>query len=87
MLPGKTTLPLSNEPSHDYVGLPVTEIIYGPAGLWFSAVGLFLGLKSKMSHEQNVIYFKFYIRLPNFILLGSILKKIAKSVDPLKGVV
>ena len=38
----------------------------------FSAVGLFLGLKSKISHEQNVIYFQFYIRLPNYRLLGSI---------------
>ena len=45
MLPGKATLPLWNEPSHDYVGLPVMEIIYGPVGLWFLAVGLFLGLK------------------------------------------
>ena len=31
----KATLPLWNEPSHDYVGLPVTEIIYGPVGLCF----------------------------------------------------
>ena len=36
----------------------------------FSAVGLFLGLKSKTSHKQNVIYFQFYIRLPNFRLLN-----------------
>ena len=41
----------------------------------FSAVGLFLGLKSKISHEQNVIYFQFYIRLPNCRLLGSIIFK------------
>ena len=34
-LRGKATLPLWNEPSHDYVGLPVTEIIYGPVGLCF----------------------------------------------------
>ena len=56
----------------------------GPTGygdyLWagrpmFSAVGLFLGLKSKSSHEQNVIYFQFYIRLPNCRLLGSIIFK------------
>ena len=40
----------------------------------FSAVGLFLGLKSKILNEQNVIYFQFYIRLPNFRLLGSIIK-------------
>ena len=50
----------------------------------FSDVGLFIGLKSKNSLEQNVIYFQFYIGLPNFRLLGSILyKKIAKSFDPL----
>ena len=41
----------------------------------FSAVGLFLGLKSKISYLQNVIYFQFYIRLPNFRLLGSIIFK------------
>ena len=40
----------------------------------FSAVGLFLSLKSKMLHEQYVIYFQFYIRLPNLGLLGSIIK-------------
>ena len=73
MLPSKATLSLLNEPSHDYVGLPVTEIIYGPVGLCFQAVGLFLGLKSKISHDQNVIHFQFYIRLPNFKLLGSII--------------
>ena len=75
MLPGKATLPLLNDQSHDYVGLPVAEIIYEPIGLWFSAVGLFLGLKSKFSHEQNVIYYQFYIRLPKFRLLSSIIKK------------
>ena len=32
MLKGKATLPLWNETSHDYVGLPVMEIIYGPVG-------------------------------------------------------
>ena len=41
----------------------------------FSAVGLFLGIKSKISHEQNVNYFQFYIRLPNCRLLGSIIFK------------
>ena len=41
----------------------------------FSAVGLFLGLKSKISYEQNVMYFQFYIRLPNCRLLGSIIFK------------
>ena len=65
MLRGKATLPLWFEPSHDYVG--------GFAG--FSAVGLFLGRKSKISHEQNVTEFQFYIRMPNFRLLGSIIKK------------
>ena len=52
----------------------------------FSAVGLFLGRKSKISHEQNVKEFQFYIRMPNFRLLGSIIKKkYPKVVDPLKG--
>ena len=41
----------------------------------FSAVGLFLGLKSKISYKQNVIYFQFYIRLPNFRLLRLIVFK------------
>ena len=39
----------------------------------FSAVGLFLDLKSNILQEQNVIYFLFHIRLPNFRLLGSII--------------
>ena len=48
----------------------------------FSAEGLFLGLKSKISHEQNVIYFQFYVRLSNFRLLGSIIKikSLSKSI-------
>ena len=57
MLSGKATLPLWFEPSHDYVGLVVTEIIYGPVGLirsGFSAVGLFLVRKLKISVEENV---------------------------------
>ena len=57
MLRGKATLPLWFELSHDYVGSAVTEIIYGSVGLirsGFSAVGLFLGWKSKISQEQNV---------------------------------
>ena len=48
MFRGKATLPLSFEPSHDYEGPAVTEIIYGPLGLiraGVSAVGLFLGRK------------------------------------------
>ena len=88
MLRGKATLPLWFEPSHDYVGPAVTEIIYLPVGLiraGFSAVCLFLGRKSKISHEQNVKEFKFYIRLPKFRLLGSIIKKkYLKVADPLK---
>ena len=84
MLRCKASLPLSQEPKHDYVGPSVTEI-NKPVGLWFSAVSLFLGIKSKISHEQNVNKFQFYIRLPNFTLLGSIIKKkIDKPVDPLK---
>ena len=78
MLRGKATLPLWFEPSHDYVRPAITEIIYGPVGLirsWFSAVGLFLGRKSKIYHEQNVKEFQFYICMPNFRLLGSIIKK------------
>ena len=80
MLRGNATLPLWFEPSHDYVGPAVTEIIYGPEGLIraaFSAVGLFLGRKLKE--------FQFYIRMPNFRLLGSIIiKKYPKVADPLK---
>ena len=78
MLHGKATLPLWFEPSHDHVGPAVTEIIYGPVGLicaGFLAVGLFLDWKSKISHKQNVKEFQFYIRMPNFRLLGSIIKK------------
>ena len=54
MLRDKATPPLWFEPSHDYVGPAVTEIIYGPVGLicsGFSAVGLFLGRKFKISIE------------------------------------
>ena len=78
MLRGKAALPLSFEPSHDYVGPAVTEIIYGPVGLIrarFSAVDLFLCRKSKISHEQNIKEFQFYIRMTNFRLPGSIIKK------------
>ena len=88
MLRGKATLLLWFEPSHDYVGSAVTEIIYGQVGLiraGLSAVGLFLGRKSKISHEQNVKEFQFYIRIPNFRLLGSIIKKVPKVADPLQS--
>ena len=64
MLRGKATLPLWFEPSHDYVGPAVTEIIYGPVGLicvGFSAVGLFLGQKLEISIEENLNKFQFYI--------------------------
>ena len=64
MLRGKATLLLWFEPSHDYVGPAVTEIIYGPVGLiraGFSAVGLFLGQNSKISQEQNGKEFHFNI--------------------------
>ena len=74
MLRGKATLPLRFEPSHDYVGPAVTEIIYGLVGLiraGFSAVGR----KSKISIEETPKEFQFYIRMPNFRLLGSIIKK------------
>ena len=88
MLRGKETFPLCFEPSHDYVGPAVPEIIYGPVGLiraGFSVVGLFLGRKSKIFQEQNVKEFQFYIRMPNFRLLGSIIKKTyLKVADTLK---
>ena len=75
MLRGKATLPLCFEPSYDYIGPAVTEIIYGPVGLIRAGFSAFLGRKSKTSHEQNVKEFQFYIRMPNFRLLGSIIKK------------
>ena len=44
-----------------YVGLPATDELPCrlPVGLWFLAVGLFLGLKLKISQEQNVLPFNF----------------------------
>ena len=62
-----------------------------PVGTWrgnhaahgFRAVGLFLGRKSKISHEQNVKEFQFHIRMPNYSFLGLIIKKYPKVVDPL----
>ena len=87
MLRGKATLPLWFEPSHDYVGPAVTEPINEPVGLiraGFSTVGLFLVRKFKISHEQNVKEFQFYICMQNFRLLGSIIKKkYPKVADPL----
>ena len=87
MLRGKATLPLWFEPSHDYVGPAVTVIIYGPVGLihaCFLAVGLFLSRKLKISIEETPKKFQFYIRMPNFRLLGSIIKKkYPKVADPL----
>ena len=87
MLSGRATLPLLFEPSHDYVGPAVTEPIYEPVGLiraGFSAVGLFQGRILKLSLEQNVKEFQFYIRMRNFRLLSSILKKkYPKVADPL----
>ena len=68
---------------HNYVSPPVTKMKAVQVGLrraWFSAVGLFLGWKSKISHEQNVCIFQFYIRLPSFRLSGSIImKKLARA--------
>ena len=82
------TLPLWFEPTHDYVCPAITEIIYGPVGLiraGFSAVGLFIGRKSKIFQEQNVNEFQFNIRMANFRFLGSIIKKkYLKVADPLK---
>ena len=51
-----------------------------PVGLRILALGLFLSLKSKILHLQNVSIFQFYIRLPNFRLLGSIMKKKSRKV-------
>ena len=66
----------------------VTEPINEAVGLirpGFLAVGLFLGRKSKISQEQNVKEFQFYIRMPNFRLLSSLIKKnTPKVADPLK---
>ena len=81
MLHGKATLPLWFEPSHDYVGPVFTEPINEPVGLiraGFLAIGLFLSRKSKISQEQNVKEFQFYICMPNFRILGSLIKKSAR---------
>ena len=88
MLRGKATLPLWFEPSHDYVGSAVTEIIYGPLVLiraGFSAVGIFLGRKLKISIEDTPKEFQFYIGMPNFRLLGSIIKKVPEGSRSPKG--
>ena len=79
MLRCEATLPLSKELKHDYVGLTVIEMDSAPVGLSILALGLFLGLKSKISHKQNVKQFQLYIRLSNFKLLGSIIIKKSKS--------
>ena len=50
----------------------------------FSAVGLFIGLKSKILHEQNVIYLSILYTPTKFQASRfNNIKKIAKSVDPL----
>ena len=67
MLRYKGTLPLSNKPSYDYLGLTGPELNAVPVGLcrvWLSGVRLFLGRKSKTLREPNVIIFQFYIRMP-----------------------
>ena len=74
MLCGKATLSLWNEPKHIYVGPAIMKIIYAYAAHGFQAVGLFLGWKSKISQEQNVKEFQFYICIPNFSFLCSIIK-------------
>ena len=80
MLRCKATLSLSKEPKHDYVGLPFIETDS-------TLSGLFIGLKSKITNEQNVKHFQFYICLPNFRLLGSIIKKKLNSQpNPITGV-
>ena len=87
LLQSKAILPLSNEPSHDYVGLTGPELNAKMEGLrrvWLSVVGLFQGRKSKIPHEQNVIIFQFSIRITKFqaYRLNNI-EKIQKGVDPL----
>ena len=70
--------PLWNEPKHNYVGPAVREWIYGPEGLchaWFSGRRPISSPKIKNFPEQNVKKFQFYIRMQNFRLLGSIIKK------------
>ena len=70
--------PLWNEPKHNYVGPAVREWIYGPEGLchaWFSGRRPISRPKIKNFPEQNVKKFQFYIRMQNFRLLGSIIKK------------
>ena len=54
MLRCKVTLHLSKEPKHDCVGLPVIEMDSSPVGLWILALGLFIGLKLKISLVQNL---------------------------------
>ena len=46
---------------------------------------LFLGRKSKISKEQNVKEFQFYIHMRNFSFLGSIIKKCLRIADPLNS--
>ena len=89
LLRGKATLLLWFESKHNYVDPAVTEWIYVPVGLRHACiltVGLFLGRKSKISQEQTVKEFQFYICMLNFSILGSIIKnKSPKIADPLKG--
>ena len=51
----------------------------------FSAVGLFLGLKSKISHEQNCYLFSI-LYMPTKLQASrfNIFQKIANLVDPIK---
>ena len=47
---------------------------------WFSGRRpISIGRKLKNFQEQNVKEFQFYIRMPNFRLLGSIIKKGTQS--------
>ena len=65
LLMDKTTLPFWNEPKHNYVGPPVTEMNTDPVGLrqiWFSGCRPISRTKienfSIISQEQNVIFNK-----------------------------
>ena len=90
LLRGRATLPLWFKPKHNYVGPAVTEWIYEPVGLicaGFSAVGLFLGRKSKISHKTQCFYFSILHTHAKFQSSRfNNKKKYLKVADPLKSI-
>ena len=56
-----------SRPKIEYLGpfkgyrIPLTNAYVEAYNIWISALGLFLGLKSNISLEQNVSIFQFYI--------------------------